>query len=85
MTVKEPRSQFSALCLHPVRAKELIKEGARKALENLASYKPLVPEAPSTVRIQFHTSGEADGAAVMPGAVRVDPVTVEFTGKDYLT
>lgn len=84
VTVKEPRSQFSALCLHPSKARELIKEGARKALSNIAAVKPLVPDTPSTVRLQFHTSGEADGASIMPGCVRVDPVTVEFTGKDYL-
>ncbi|HHX28441.1 MAG: M55 family metallopeptidase [Bacillota bacterium] len=84
VTVKEPRSQFSALCLHPSKAREIIKEGAKRALENLAEAKPLVPVTPSTVRLQFHTSGQADGAAIMPGAVRIDPVTVEFTGKDYL-
>jgi D-amino peptidase len=84
VTVKEPRSQFSALCLHPSRARELIKEGAQRALANLAAAKPPVPDAPSTVRIQFHTSGQADGASIMPGAVRIDSVTVEFTGKDYL-
>jgi D-aminopeptidase len=25
-----------------------------------------------------------DGAAIMPGAMRIDPVTVEFTAPDYL-
>ncbi len=84
VTVKEPRSQFSALCLHPSKARELIKEGAKKALEHFALAEPLVPEKPSTVRLEFHTSGQADGASIMPGAVRIDPVTVEFTGKDYL-
>jgi D-amino peptidase len=84
VAVKEPRSQFSALCLHPSKAREIIKEGARKALSNLAAVKPLIPAKPSTVRLQFHTSGQTDSAAFMPGAVRIDPVTVEFTGKDYL-
>ncbi len=83
-TVKEPRSQFSALCLHPAKARELIKAKAQTALSNLKSFRPLVPETPSTVRLQFHTSGMTDGAAIMPGAERIDPVTVEFTGSDYL-
>lgn len=84
VAVKEPRSQFSALCLHPAKARELIKEGARKALQGLRAVKPLAPAKPATVRLQFHTSGQADGASIMPGAIRIDPVTLEFTGKDYL-
>lgn len=84
VAVKEPRSQFSAMCIHPVKAQELIRERVALSLKNLEKYKPVVPEAPSTVRIQFHTSVHADGASIMPGAVRIDPVTVEFTGKDYL-
>lgn len=84
VTVKEPRSQFSAMCIHPVKAQSLIREKVAYAMKNLAQYEPLVPAAPSTVRLQFHTSGNADGASIMPGAVRIDPVTVEFTGKDYL-
>lgn len=84
VTVKEPRSQFSALCLHPKKAQALIKEAVTRALSNLGNYKPLEPPAPATVQVEFHTSGEADAASLMPGARRVDPVTVEFTGKDYL-
>ncbi len=84
VAVKEPRSQFSAKCLHPSKAQALIREKVTQTLKNLDDYKPLVPEKPCTVRLQFHTSISADGAAIMPGTVRVDPVTVEFTGKDYL-
>ncbi len=84
VTVKEPRSQFSAMCLHPSKSQALIKETVTSALKNLSEYKPLVPSSPSTVRLQFHTSGQADGASIMPGAIRVDPVTVEFIGKDYI-
>jgi D-amino peptidase len=84
VAVKEPRSQFAALCIHPEKAQELIREKVAISLKNLDKFKPLVPDTPSTVRLQFHTSGNADGASIMPGAVRIDPVTVEFTGKDYL-
>ncbi len=84
VAVKEPHSQFSALCLHPEKAQELIREKAAKALGGLSQYKPLKPASPCTVELEFHTSGQADGASIMPGAVRVDPVTVQFTGKDYL-
>jgi D-aminopeptidase len=55
-----------------------------KALSNLSAYKPLVPEKPSTVRLMFNACGVADAAGIMPGAVRIDPLTLEFTGPDYL-
>ena len=84
VAVKEARSQFAAMCLHPEKAQALIREKAALSLKNLNMYKPLVPDAPATVRIQFHTSGNADGASIMPGTVRIDPVTVEFAAKDYL-
>lgn len=84
VAVKEPHSQFSAACLHPTKARALIKEAAVKALSNLENYRPLTPPTPSTVRLQFNASGHADAAAIMPGAVRVDPLTVEFTAPDYL-
>lgn len=85
VAVKEARSQFSAACLHPSKARALIKEAAVRALAHLKQYSPLKPESPSTVRLVFQASGFADSASIMPGAVRVDPVTLEFTAPDYLT
>ena len=85
VAVKEPRSQFSAACLHPTKARALIKEAAVRALSDLSKYRPLRPPAPSTVRLVFNVSGHADLASIMPGSVRVDPLTVEFTAPEYLT
>jgi len=84
VTVKEPRSQFSALCLHPKKAQALVKAAVQKALGSLGAYKPFVPPAPCTVRLQFQTSGQAGNAALMPRVTRVDAITVEYTGADYL-
>lgn len=84
VSVKEPRSQFSAICISPKKAQALIEEAAARALADVRAYSPLVPAVPSTVRVQFHTSGMADRASVMPEAIRVDPVTLEYTGSDYL-
>ncbi len=84
VVVKEPRSQTSALCLHPAKARNLIREGARRALQSLGSVAPLKPPAPATIRIEFVNSAKADAASIMPGSVRVDPVTLEYTGQDYL-
>ncbi len=85
VAVKDPKSQFAASCLHPTKARALIKEAAVRALKNLDKYKPLTPPAPSTVRLMFNASVYADSAAIMPGAVRIDPLTVEFTAPEYLT
>lgn len=84
VTVKEPRSQFSALCLHPEKARALIREGVEKAIRQKDLVKPLTPPVPATVRLGFHTSIMAEGALMMPRTKRVDPVTVEYTGEDYI-
>jgi D-amino peptidase len=84
VAVKEARSQMAALCLNPAKARQLITQGVQDALKDLSRFKPLVPPAPATVTVKFKVSIQADGAQIMPGAVRLDPVTVEFTGKDYL-
>lgn len=85
IAVKEPRSRYSALCLNPIKARTLIKEAARKALSEIDRFKPLVPHSPSTVRLQFQSSANADGAELMPGVTRIDATTVEYTAPDYIT
>jgi D-amino peptidase len=84
VAVKEPRSQTSAMGMHPLKARAQIKDAAERALSNLGSYKAIKAPVPATVRLQFRNSAKADAASIMPGSVRVDPVTVEYTGADYL-
>jgi D-amino peptidase len=82
--VKTPVTRYSARSLHPERACQLIQAKAEQALRNLAQFKPYQPVGPYTFSLQFIQAGQADAAAIMPGAVREDGSTVSFTHEDYL-
>jgi D-amino peptidase len=82
--VKQATGRYSAACLPPARARELIKAGAARALAGLANAQPVVPRSPVRIKLQLRDSGQADGAARFPGIEQVDPLTVAYTGRDYL-
>ena len=66
VVVKEGLSTFSALHLHPQRAQELIREGARQAVTNAARAKPFVLAKDATVEVDFEHQSRADHAARVP-------------------
>jgi len=82
--VKQATGRYYAACLSPARAKERIREGARRALSGLSDARPLRTHSPVRVRLQLRDTGQADGAARFPGVEVVDPLTVAYTGADYL-
>lgn len=78
--VKWAITRYSAKSLHPAEAQRQIREAASRALRNRSRFKPFTLPAPLQLEVQFLNAGNADNAAEMPGAVRVNPVTVGFTG-----
>jgi len=83
--VKEAITRYSAKNIHPSKAVELIKSQSKAALEQIKAVKPLVFGTPVTMRLEFLNAGMADAANFLPGSVRVDGRTVEFTADNYLT
>ena len=78
--VKEGKSFFSALSLHPARAAELSAQTALCALHNPNGGKPLTFAPPFVVRTRFAFAHRAaDAMQAIPGARRVDETTVEIT------
>jgi D-amino peptidase len=53
--VKQGLGRFSARQLPPVRARELIEEGAKRALEDLSAVEPYDPGRPCEIRVEFTT------------------------------
>lgn len=82
--VKQAITRISARSLHPMRACQLIEQGVERALKNLGQFSPYLPQGPYTFDLQFIQAGGADGAAMMPGTVRVNASTVRFSHDDYL-
>ncbi|MBS7335042.1 MAG: M55 family metallopeptidase [Eubacteriales bacterium] len=78
--VKEGITRLSAKSVNPVRAREMIYTGVRKALSELDCKQLLVLEEPMTLEIDFNYSQTADVAALVPGTKRLSPRTIAYTG-----
>lgn len=80
VVVKEGISRFSARSIHPVRARELIEQGVRRALRDRDRKQLLKLTEPLTMEIDYFCSAGADTASLVPGVKRISPRTVSFTG-----
>ena len=82
--VKEAISRTAAKCLHPKKARQLIKETVAKALGKKTSIRPFVVDAPVQFEIRYTNEIMADAVAFMPSAERIDGQTIRFVQDDYL-
>ena len=80
VVVKKGISRFSAVSIHPSKARQLIYEGVKRGLERRLTIKPLKISDPLTMEIDFKDSNCADTAELIPGVVRISPRTISFTG-----
>lgn len=80
--VKRGLTRFSARQIPPVRARELIEEGARIALENLAfgEIKPYIPSKPMTITIEVSTIDRLRDFMGRSG-IEIDPATAKVKAK----
>lgn len=65
--VKESISRSAAKSLHPEKARQLLKEKAGKAVNQIKSIKPFEPPQNPTLKVEFNNYGQAESAAYMPG------------------
>ena len=84
VAVKEAVSRHAAECIHPEKAKELIRQGAAEAVKKRKSIKPHIVSPPVDFTIRFTEASRADAAMFIPTAERLDGMTVRFVHKDYL-
>jgi D-amino peptidase len=81
--VKWGVSRYAARCLHPKRARALIKRGARVALANAANVKPFKVEEPVKVKIRLASSTQAEFSSMLPFVETLDGRTIKATFSDY--
>ncbi len=74
----------AALCIHPRKARMLIKEGVKKALTNFNNYSPYKIKSPYTIEIIYKDEEKAYKAALWPNAKRTGDWTVTFTSSELL-
>ena len=79
VAVKRGIGANSARQIPPVRARELIEAGARKALSDLCAVKPWDVGSPCEIRVEFKHTKAADDLRFREGVERVDDRTVSIT------
>jgi len=82
VTVKWATGRNSCIVIHPERAHEMIRAGAKRAVERAAEVEPLRVSFPAEIRLSYFRTDHADGAARHRDAVRVDSRTVKWTAND---
>lgn len=82
VVVKEGYSTFSAIHLHPLRAQELIRQGAEEAVRRATNARPWQPRAGYRVEVDFDHQARADQCVYIPGVERAGERTVAYSPAD---
>lgn len=83
--VKETISRSAVKSLTPAKAGQLLREKTAEALSKKELVKPLVPPENPVLKIEFANYGQAEWAALMPGAeIEENTTIVRYQAKDIL-
>jgi len=84
VAVKEGLGRYAAKNLHPEKARELIRQGVKAALENRDKAQVFRVPAPVNIEVEFRYSQMATNAELIPGVQRTGTRTVSYQAKDFL-
>ena len=84
VAVKHGLSRFSARQIPPLRARQMIENGAKTALHDLKAVKPYVPTVPTTITIELSTVDNANEFRGRYGVEIVEPLKVVSEGEDWM-
>jgi D-amino peptidase len=87
VVVKTGSGGNAAASLHPTLARDLIRNGAERAVRRAAAgeLKPLIVDPPVVIEVDYRNAIAADYAAIVPGAERVGDRGVRFEAPDPVT
>lgn len=85
VAVKKGLSRYSARQIPPVRARQMIEEGAKESLKDLRKVKPYVPANPTSITIELGAVDHAANFVGRPGVEIVDPLTVVSKASDWMS
>lgn len=80
VVVKEGLSRTAALTLSPLKARDLIREGACRAMQRINDIKPYTIPSPYTFITEFQAASSAISKATRTDVERIDTHTVKITG-----
>ena len=84
VAVKHGFGAFSARMVPPVRARELIEVGAKRALADLSAVAPWDPGRPCEIKVEFKNTSAPDRLRFRPGVERLDDRTIVSSADTWL-
>jgi len=84
VAVKRTIRLQTAELFHPEECRRLIRAGAKRAIERLASFQPTRALRPTTVDITYKSPDLADIASIVPTVERTSRYSVRFQSEEYL-
>ncbi|AWX56259.1 MULTISPECIES: M55 family metallopeptidase [Brevibacillus] len=85
VAVKTGITGLSSQAMHPVRARELIRQQAKEALLHRNTVKPLEQRAENTIEVEFTKSQFATAVSWMPGVELIEGRTVRFHSPEVVS
>jgi len=85
VAVKKGLGAYSARQVAPLRARELIEDGARRALRELSAVEPYDPGKPCEIQIEFHTPARLVEYSNRNGIEQIDDHTLVSRADDWWT
>ena len=83
VAVKEGTGRYSARQIAPLRARDLIEEGSKKALSDLSAVKPYDPGSPCTIEVEYKVTEAADKLRRVPASRVVDERRIRSTADTW--
>jgi D-amino peptidase len=83
VNVKRGLSQTSARQIPPVRARTMIEEGAKQALQDLTAVPAYDPGKPCEIKVEYKNTAAPDALRFRHGVERVDDRTIVSRGDDW--
>ncbi len=80
VVVKQGLSRTSALTVSPLKARKLIREGAKRAVDRIPDIELFTIDPPYTFVTEYLDAAAAESKAAVQGAERVDTHTVKIIG-----
>jgi D-amino peptidase len=80
-----PFASFSARQIPPVRARQMIEDGARESLKNLAKATRYTPAKPTTITIEVETVDKVGEFRGRHGIEVIEPLKVQSKAQDWIT
>jgi D-amino peptidase len=83
VAVKTGLGRFSARQLTPLKAREVIEDGAKRSLKDLSAVKPYDPGRPAEIRVEFTTPDRLVEYRNRRGTEQVDDLTLVSKADDW--